>query len=91
MLPMSVVRSSSDKLTIDRIAYRREGGDGSAQRGRSVIYDCLVLNIRPLLLSAVNEVRRLMSSIMVDSCTDDNAVMATYSSGLLCRTNYTVG
>ena len=29
-------------LTIGRIAYRREGGDESAQRGRSVIYDCLV-------------------------------------------------
>ena len=29
-------------LTIGSIAYRREGGDGSAQRGRSVIYDCVV-------------------------------------------------
>jgi len=29
-------------LIIGRIAYRREGVDGSAQRGRSVIYDCLV-------------------------------------------------
>jgi len=29
-------------LMIGRIAYRPEGGDGSAQRGRSVIYDCLV-------------------------------------------------
>ena len=29
-------------LTIGRIAYRREGGDGSAHLGRSVIYDCLV-------------------------------------------------
>jgi len=28
---------------IGRIAYGREGGDGSAQRRRSVIYDCLVL------------------------------------------------
>ena len=27
---------------IGRIVYRREGDDGSAQRGRSVIYDCLV-------------------------------------------------
>ena len=42
MLPMSVARSSSGMLTIGRIAYRREGGDGSAQRGRSVLYDCLV-------------------------------------------------
>jgi len=42
LLPMSVARSSFGILTIGRIAYRREGGDGSAQRGRSVIYDCLV-------------------------------------------------
>jgi len=32
-------------LTIGRIAYRREGGDGSTQRERSVIYDCLVLSV----------------------------------------------
>ena len=43
MLPVSVARSSSGMLTIGRIAYQREGGDGSAQRGRSVIYDCLVI------------------------------------------------
>jgi len=42
MFPMSVVRSSCGMLMISRIAYRREWGDGSAQRGRSVIYDCLV-------------------------------------------------
>jgi len=42
MLLMSAARSSSGMLTIGRIAYRREGGDGSAQRGRSAIYDCLV-------------------------------------------------
>jgi len=30
-------------LTIGRIAYRREGGDGSAQRRRSAIDDCLVM------------------------------------------------
>jgi len=42
MLPMSVARSSSSTLTIGRIAYRREQGDGSAQRGRSVIHDCLI-------------------------------------------------
>ena len=30
-------------LIIGCIAYWREGGDGSAQRGRSVIYDSLVL------------------------------------------------
>jgi len=42
MLPMSVARSSSGMLTIGRIAYRREGGDGNAQRRQSVIYDCLV-------------------------------------------------
>jgi len=29
--------------TIGRIAYRREGGDGSAQRGRSVIYTIALL------------------------------------------------
>ena len=45
VLPMSVARSSSGMLTIGRIDYRREGGDGSAQRGRSVIYDCLVIVI----------------------------------------------
>ena len=38
--------SCSGKLTIGRIAYRREGGDGSAQRGRCVIYDCLVCRLR---------------------------------------------
>jgi len=42
VLPMSVAQFSSVTLTIGRIAYRREGRDGSAQRGRSVIYDCLV-------------------------------------------------
>jgi len=44
MLPMSVARSSPSTLTIGRIAYRREWGDGNAQRGRSVIYDCVVVN-----------------------------------------------
>jgi len=29
-------------LTIGSITHRREGGDGSAQRGRSVIYNCVV-------------------------------------------------
>jgi len=29
----------SGTLTIGRIAYRREGGNGSAQRGRSVVYE----------------------------------------------------
>jgi len=43
MLPMSMAQSSSGMLTIGRIAYRLEGGDGSAQRGRSVIFDCLVI------------------------------------------------
>jgi len=42
MLPMSVPRYSFGTLTIGRIAYWREGGDGSAQRERSVIYDCLI-------------------------------------------------
>jgi len=43
MLPMSVARSSTGMSTIGRIAYRREGGDGSAQHGRSVIYNCHAL------------------------------------------------
>jgi len=42
MLPLSVAWSSSGMLTIGHIACRWEGGDGSAQCGRSVIYDCLV-------------------------------------------------
>jgi len=42
---MSVARSSSGTLVIGRIAYRREGVDGSGQRGRSVIYDCLVCEV----------------------------------------------
>jgi len=33
-LPMSMAWSSSGVLTIGSIAYRPEGGDGSAQRGR---------------------------------------------------------
>jgi len=48
-LPVSVAQSSSGTLTTGRIAYQREGGDGSAQRRRSVIYDCLVIVVvRPL-------------------------------------------
>jgi len=39
----SVARSFSDMLTIGRIAYRWEGVTRSAQRGRSVIYDCFVI------------------------------------------------
>ena len=42
VLPVSMARSSSGMLTIGRITYWREGGDGSAQRGRCVIYNCLV-------------------------------------------------
>jgi len=42
MLPMSVARSTPGILTISRIAYGREGGDGRAQSGRSVIYECVV-------------------------------------------------
>jgi len=42
LLPMAIARSSG-MLMIGRIACRREGGDGSAQRGQSVIYDCLVI------------------------------------------------
>jgi len=44
MFPMSVAQSSSGMLTTGRITYRRGGGDGSAQRGRSLIYDCHVWN-----------------------------------------------
>jgi len=36
--------ASSGMLMIGRIARQWEGGDGSAQRGRSVIYDYLVLS-----------------------------------------------
>ena len=39
---MSVVWSSG-MFTIGRIAYRWKGGDGSAQHGRSVIYDWLIM------------------------------------------------
>jgi len=42
MMPMFVARSSFGMLTIGRIACRQEGGDRSAERGRSVICDCLV-------------------------------------------------
>jgi len=42
VLPMSVALSSSGMLTIGSIVYQQEGGDGSAQRGRIVIYDCLL-------------------------------------------------
>jgi len=42
MLHMSVALSSSSMLTIGRIAYCREGGDG---RRRSVIYDCVVVTV----------------------------------------------
>ena len=45
MLPISVAESSSGMLTIGHIAYRQKGGDGSAQRGRSVYYDCLVFRL----------------------------------------------
>jgi len=45
MLPMSVAQSSSGMLTIGCIACRQEGGDGSAQRVRSVVYDCLVISV----------------------------------------------
>ena len=51
ILPMSVAGSSSATLTIGRIAYRCEGSDGSAQRGRSVIYNCLVSVVKMMYLS----------------------------------------
>jgi len=34
VLPVSAARSFSAMLTIGRIAYRQEGGDGSVQHGR---------------------------------------------------------
>jgi len=40
---MVVAQSSSGKFMIRRIACHREGGDGSAERRQSVIYNCLVL------------------------------------------------
>ena len=46
MLPMSVARSSDMFLTIDRIVCRREEGDRSAERGRSVVYDLCCKVIR---------------------------------------------
>jgi len=46
ILPMSMARSSYGMLMIGRIAYRREGGDWSAQCGRRVIYDCLVVVVK---------------------------------------------
>jgi len=46
MSPIAVARSSSGALTIGCIAYRGEGGDRRAQRGRSVIYDCLVVYLQ---------------------------------------------
>jgi len=49
MLPISVAQSSSGVLMTGHIVYRREGGDGSAQRGRSVICDCLVLLLSTLV------------------------------------------
>ena len=45
MLPVSVAPFSSCTLTIGRIAYRRQWGNGCEQRWRSVIHDCLVFDI----------------------------------------------
>ena len=42
MLRMSVARSSSGTLTIGNIGQSAGRGDGSADRGQSVTYDCLV-------------------------------------------------
>ena len=53
MLPMSVALSSSLMLMIGRIAYQREEGDGSAQRGPSVIYDYLVFTCWQVIGRAV--------------------------------------
>ena len=45
VLPMSMARSFFGTLTIGCCPHRlsTEGGDGSAQHGRCVIYDCLVI------------------------------------------------
>jgi len=45
MLHMSVAGSASGMLSISRIACRREEGDGSAQRRRSVIRNLSVINL----------------------------------------------
>ena len=44
--PISVAQSSCGMLTIGCIAYRRDGGDGSAQRGRNVHH--VSKNVPPL-------------------------------------------
>ena len=46
MSPMSVARSSSDMFMTGCITYPREGGDGNAQLGRSVIYDSFFFTVR---------------------------------------------
>jgi len=71
MLPMSVARSSSGLLTIGRIAYRREGVDGSAQRERSVIYDCLVL------VASKSVCCRLLSAV-IERVVEENRVPCTF-------------
>ena len=53
MLPTSVARYSSGTLMIGRITYRWKGCDGSAQRGRSVIYHCLVLCCKRLITGSI--------------------------------------
>jgi len=37
------------------IAYRWEGGDGSAQHGQSVIYDCLVIMVMMMNLNLMQQ------------------------------------
>jgi len=57
--------SFSGTLTIGRIAYRRERGDWSAQRGGSVIYHCLVQILGPSWLPS--ERLKLCVSNLVES------------------------
>ena len=59
MLLMTVAPSNSGRLTIGRIAYRREGGDGSAQRWRSEIYDCLATTVVVVAVNVKSNLHKL--------------------------------
>jgi len=71
VLPMSVARFSSGMLTIGRIAFRQEGGDGSAQIERSVIHDCPVLTVVLgwIGLSQTVSLRSLCCKSLLANCT----------------------
>ena len=66
VLLMSVAWSSSGTLTIGRIACRREEGDGSAQRGRSVMMPCF--NIASLISEARQRDRRNCCQYLSHGC-----------------------